>query len=123
MRRAMALLPSVQIFKRTEAPARSRRLKLLAPSVLAKRLDGKGGQSSKKIAEELTGEFSLRPAERREQENIIRAMRAANLHFATKIRRMFPLTRTSADVGQFLEALEKECVAAEGHESDDFVCE
>jgi len=59
--------------------------------------------------------------ERRTNENLVRAMRAANREFRSHLRRALPLNRSKKDIADFLTKVEEQCQEAERHDSDEFV--
>ena len=99
----------------------SKRRLEMAPSVLAKKVAHRHGQSSRKIADELASKYGMPAQERRMNENIIRGMRAAQRHLCSRIRRHLPLNRTSEDIDRFLTTMENDCRKVEEHDSDEFV--
>jgi len=93
----------------------------MAPSVLAKKVAHRHGQSSREVAEELASRYGMPAEERRTNENIIRAMRVAQCQMCSRIRSHLPLYRTAEDIIPFLTIMEQECKRAEEHDSDELV--
>ena len=84
------LIPIPLQNSRTEEKPRPKRRMELAPSVLAKSVASRPNQSSKKIAEELAATYGMPIPERRNNENIIRGMRAAERNLCAQLRRTLP---------------------------------
>ena len=103
-----------------ETPRPKRKMEM-APSILAKRVAASRAQSSRQVAETLAEKYAMPSTERRQNENIIRGMRAAERNLCMQIRKMLPMRRTPDDVDQFLDELEAECQRADEHDSDEFV--
>ena len=93
----------------------------IAPSVLDKRVASRANQSSTEIAEKLAATYGMPGNERRNNENIIRGMRAAERNLCAQLRRTLPFNRTLDDINRFLDQLEAECRRTEEHDSDEFV--
>jgi len=60
-------------------------------------------------------------AERRTNESLVRAMRAANREFCSHLRRALPLNQSKKDITDFLTKVEEKYQEAEHHDSDEFV--
>jgi len=93
----------------------------MTPSVLAKKVAHRSSKSSREIADELASTYAMTSAERRINENLIRAMRAANREFCSHLQRALPLKRTKKGIADFLTTIEQECLEAQRHDSDEFV--
>ena len=96
----------------------SKRRLEMAPSVLAKKVTLRHGQTSQEIADELGSKKGIPAHERRASENIIRGMWAAQRQLCTQIRHHLPLNRTAKDIDRFLTTMEHECRKIEEHDSD-----
>ena len=93
----------------------------MTPSVLAKKVAHRSSKTSREIADELASTYAMSSAERRTNENLVRAMRAANREFCSHLRRALPFNRTKKDIEDFPTAVEQECLEAERHDSDELV--
>jgi len=93
----------------------------MTPSTLAAKVAYRSHKTSRDIADELASAYAMPTAERRANENLIRAMRAANREFCSRIRRALPLNRSKKDIDRFLTVMEQQCQEAERHDSNEFV--
>ena len=99
----------------------SKRRVEMTPNTLAKKVAHRGSKSSREIAEELASVYAMPSTERRTNENLVRAMRAAQREFCSRLRRALPFNRTQEDIMEFLTRVEEQCQEAERHDSDEFV--
>ena len=118
VRAAVSAPPPVP--KRAGSSPSKRRIEM-TPSVLAKKVAHSSTKSSREIADELASSYAILPGERRTNENLVRAMRAANREFCSHLRRALPLNRSKKDIVDFLTKVEEQCQEAERHDSDEFV--
>ena len=106
--------------KQTEVIS-SRRRKEMAPSVMAKIVAKRTGETSDEIADDLASRYSWTPEEKRNRINIIRGMRAAERNLCMNIRRSLPMRRRQSDIEEFLGKLDSDFRASEAHDSDEFL--
>jgi len=106
--------------KRAESSPVKRRVEM-TPSVLAKKVAHSSTKSSREIAVELASSYAMPSGERRTNENLVRAMRAANREFCSHLRRALALNRSKKVIVDFLTKVEEQCQEAERHDSDEFV--
>jgi len=107
-------------YQRAPGSSPTKRRVEMTPSTLAKKVAHRSDKTSRDIADELTSTYAMPTAERRANENLIRAMKAANREFCSRIRRALPLNR-SKDIDRFLTVMEQQCQEAERLDSDEFV--
>ena len=75
-RRIPAAINAPSALPRTSSLPSKRRLEM-TPSTLAKKVAHRSTKSSREIADELASTYAMWPSERRTNENLVRAMRAA----------------------------------------------
>ena len=95
----------------------------ITPSTLAKKVAHRSAKSSQAIASELASTYAMLSTERRTNENLVQAMRAANREFYSRLRWALSMNRSQKDIDEFLTKVEKQCQEAERHDSDEFVWE
>ena len=103
--------------RRRQAAMRRRTVKPTFSQIATMIADGR--ESTDRLSEMLSARFSLSDVERRKYRKIMRAMRVAQRHLMTRIRRAYPLGCGPEEQQSFLNWLQDQAAEIEERSSDD----